>query len=227
MRTVCIVIFGILFVCLLTAEGNTMNEEKVILPDPSQKGKMSVGQAIGTRRTVRDFKSAPLTMPQLSQLLWAAQGITDENREFRAAPSAGALYPLDVYVVVASGGVSQLDGGIYHYLPREHALRKILAEDRRRAVAEAALGQQWIAGAPVVFVLTAEYRRITGKYGKRGVRYAHIEAGHVGQNIFLQAEALGLGAGIVGAFDDSRLARVIEAANEHEPLLIMPVGYKK
>ena len=209
------------------ARGETMKEETVALPKPSYEGKMSVEEAIKSRRTVRSFSAAPLTLSQLSQLLWSAQGITDEKRGFRSAPSGGALYPLDVYVAVGKNGVEQLAGGVYRYLPESHALAKTAERDRRKDVARVALGQSWMAEAPVMFVITAEYRRITGKYGNRGVRYATIEVGHVGQNIFLQAGALGLGAGIVGAFDDAGIAEVIGAKAAHEPLLIMPVGYKE
>jgi SagB-type dehydrogenase family enzyme len=99
-------------------------------------------------------------------------------------------------------------------------------KDLRRKIGSASLGQMWMAGASVMFVITAEYRRITGRYGDRGIRYAQIEAGHVGQNLFLQAEALGLGAGIVGAFNDTEVVKVMGIPHEHEPLLIMPVGYK-
>lgn len=200
-------------------------EQEIKLPQPQYEGKVSVERAIKDRRTVRSFKPDALTLGQLSQLLWAAQGITDKGRSYRAAPSGGALYPLDIYAVVGKHGVKELDEGVYLYLPATHSVRKVKEEDQRKRVAEAALWQNWIAEAPVVIVITAEYGRITKKYGERGVRYAHIEVGHVGQNIFLQAEALGLGAGIVGAFDDSSVAGIIGALPRHEPLLIMPVGW--
>jgi SagB-type dehydrogenase family enzyme len=160
-------------------------------------------------------------------LLWAAQGITDEERGFRSAPSGGALYPLNVYVVVGRNGIEGLEEGVFRYLPQRHAIEKTASGDQRSKIARAALRQNWMAQAPAILVITAEYQRITKKYGERGVRYALIEVGHVGQNIFLQAGALGLGAGIVGAFDDDRVAKVIGALPKHEPLLIMPVGYKK
>ena len=197
------------------------------LPKPAFDGAVSVERAIKERRTIRAFRSDSLGMAQLSQLLWAAQGITDERRGFRAAPSGGALYPLDVYAVVGKGGVEGLGPGIYRYYPAGHRLKLISSGDRRRDVAGAALAQMWIARAPVIFVITAEYERITRKYGKRGVRYAHIEVGHVGQNIFLQAGAVGLGAGIVGAFHDASVAEAIGAPKKYEPIIIIPVGYKK
>ena len=197
------------------------------LPKPAFDGSVSVERAIKERRTAREFRPDSLGMAQLSQLLWAAQGITDERRGFRAAPSGGALYPLDVYAVVGEGGVEGLGAGIYHYHSARHSLEIMRKEDRRKDVASEALSQMWIATAPVVFVITAEYERITRKYGERGIRYAHIEVGHVGQNIFLQAGGLGLGAGIVGAFLDASVAEAIGAPRKHEPLILMPVGYKK
>jgi SagB-type dehydrogenase family enzyme len=166
-------------------------------------------------------------MAQLSQLLWAAQGITDEKRGFRAAPSGGALYPLDLYAVVGEGGVEGIAPGVYRYHPVGHTIELVRKGDCRKDVAAAALSQMWIAQAPVCFVITAEYKRITGRYGERGIRYAQIETGHVGENIMLQAEALGLGAGIVGAFNDASVAAAIKAPKGHEPLIIIPVGYKK
>ena len=204
-----------------------MKAEKVPLPEPRPKGNVSVEEAISQRRTLRSFKPKALALDQLSQVLWAAQGITDKKRGFRSAPSGGALYPLDVYAVVGKNGVEDLGEGVYLYLPHEHSLRKVADSDRRKGLARAAFGQNWIAQAPVVLTITAEYERITRKYGSRGIRYARIEVGHVGQNIFLQAEAFGLSAGIVGAFEDQSVAEIIGALDDHEPLLIMPVGYKK
>ncbi len=207
--------------------GTSHQEDFLTLPQPASDGEISVERALKERRTIRAFRPDPLSMVQLSQLLWAAQGVTDERRGFRAAPSGGALYPLDVYAIVGEGGVEGLGPGIYRYHPASHSLKFISKGDRRSEVAGAALSQMWIARTPVIFVITAEYERITQKYGERGVRYAHIEVGHVGQNIFLQAGALGLGAGIVGAFRDASVAEAIGAPKEHEPLIIIPVGYKK
>jgi len=129
--------------------------------------------------------------------------------------------------VVGEGGVEGLESGVYYYLPASHSLQPVRKGDRRKEVGSASLWQMWVAGAPVIFVITSEYERITRKYGKRGTRYAQIEAGHVGQNIFLQSGALGLGAGIVGAFRDDAVAKAIGAPEAHEPLLIMPVGHRK
>jgi len=206
---------------------NGRMEAKMKLPEPGLKGAVSVEQAIWQRRTIRSYGPNPLSLEQFSQVLWAAQGITGDRGYKRSAPSGGALYPLDIYAVLGVRGVTGLQEGIYHYNPEKHAAQLIAKGDFRRDVAEAALSQLWLANAPLNLVITVEYGRITGKYGVRGKRYAMIEAGHVGQNIFLQAEALGLKAGIVGAFHDDDVKRVMTITGSHEPVLIMPVGYIK
>jgi SagB-type dehydrogenase family enzyme len=204
-----------------------MGHASISLPKPSFDGKASVEKAIKGRRSIRDFKERTLSLTHLSQLLWAAQGITDPIGNKRAAPSGGALYPLDIYILIGENGVEKIEAGVYHYLPKEHSVSPITKGDRRKEIASASLGQMWMAKAPIIFIITAEYRRITGKYGERGIRYALIEVGHVGQNLFLQAEAMGLGAGIVGAFNDLEVSKVAGLPSKHEPLLIMPVGYRK
>jgi SagB-type dehydrogenase family enzyme len=197
------------------------------LPDPQHEGDVSLERAIRGRRTIRSFDGKALSLSQVSQLLWSAQGITEPGGFKRAAPSAGALYPMDIYAVVGAGCVEGLDPGVYHYEPEDHSISPGKREDVRGDVAGASLRQTWIARAPLNLVITAEYSRITGKYGQRGIRYAMIETGHIGQNIFLQAHGMGLAAGIVGAFDDEKLIRVMGITNTHEPLLVMPVGYRK
>jgi SagB-type dehydrogenase family enzyme len=197
------------------------------LPDPITDGDVSLETAIHRRRTVRSFHSTTLSLTQFSQLLWAAQGITGPGGFKRAAPSAGALYPMDVYGAVGEGCIDTLNPGVYLYDPGTHSLSLIHKGDVRRDIAMASLGQMWMSHAPITFVITAEYSRITGKYGQRGVRYAMIEAGHIGQNIFLQSQALGLETGIVGAFKDQQVIQVMGIKSTHEPLLLMPVGYKK
>ncbi len=211
---------------LLAPIGGLSAGEEVGLPPPSERGKVSVEEALKSRRTRRSFKTTALSLQQLAQLLWAAYGVTAERYGYhlKTAPSAGALYPIDVYAVIGRGGVEGLKSGVYHYRPAAHALRPIKAGETRPALAEAALGQAWMAEAPVMLVVTGQYARCTIKYGRRGVVYTHLEAGSVGQNIFLQAEALGLGAGIVGAFDNRRVIEVMGLPDEHDPLLIMPVG---
>jgi SagB-type dehydrogenase family enzyme len=195
------------------------------LPLPTWRGTVSVEQAIKQRRTVRSFASRALDLDQLSQLLGSAGGITETNGYKRAAPSAGALYPMDIYVVVGQNCLPPIEAGIYRYEPSQHQLSDVLKGDMRSSVAMASLSQMWMADAPLIMVITAAYRRVTVKYGQRGVRYALIEAGHIGQNIFLQAQALGLEAGIVGAFQDAELIDAMNIPSSHEPILLMPVGY--
>lgn len=208
------------------ANVNRQHRQAVIkLPPTRTKGRITVEEALEQRRTVRAYQTRPLKLEQLSQLLWAAQGLTGSSGYKRTAPSAGALYPMDVYAVLEQDGVAQIEAGVYRYEPKKHALSEIARQDVKNAVAKAALWQMWMAKAPVNLIITAEYSRVTGKYHQRGERYAMIEAGHIGQNIFLQAEALGLKAGIVGAFRDHALTRVLKIPPSHEPLIIMPVGY--
>jgi SagB-type dehydrogenase family enzyme len=195
------------------------------LPDPKLDGDVSLERTIHQRRTVRSFLSKPLTQKQLSQLLWAAQGITAPRGFKRAAPSAGALYPMDIYGAVGGGCVEGLNPGVYLYDPATHSFSLTQEGDSRRDIAMASLGQMWMSYAPITLVITAEYSRIMGKYGQRGVRYAMIETGHIGQNIFLQSQAIGLEAGIVGAFEDQKVIQVMGIKKTHEPLLLMPVGY--
>jgi len=203
-------------------------EKKVIsLPKPALKGKVSIEETIARRRTIRRFTSEPLSLSQLSQLLFAAQGITEPIRGKRAAPSAGALYPLEVYIVVGKGGVSGLSAGIYHYLVKNHSLELKMKGDFQKKISASALYQRWVATAPVIFVIAADYSRTTKKYKDRGIRYVHIEVGHCGENIALQAVGLGLGAGFVGAFWDGKLASSLALGKNEVPLYIIPVGHPK
>ena len=200
-------------------------EDSMQLPPAKSEETVSVEQAIRQRRTVRGFLSTSLDAQQVSILLWAAQGITGKRGFKRAAPSAGALYPMDVYVVAGTEGIETIEAGVHHYDSQTHALSLVAKGGLRAKLAHASLSQMWMARAPINILITAEYKRATGKYGKRGFRYAMIEAGHIGQNLFLQAEALGLKAGIVGAFHDKEVIKVLKIPSAHEPLLIMPIGY--
>jgi SagB-type dehydrogenase family enzyme len=205
---------------------NSQKEYKMDLPNAQTDGTVSLEKTIKIRRTIRSFTSQQLTLEQFSQLLWAAYGITEDRGYKRAAASGGACYPMDIYALLGEEGIMGMEAGIYHYDPNGHSASLILEGDLREEVARASLGQMWMALPPLRLVVCAEYARITSRYGDRGVRYAMIEAGHIGQNIFLQAEALGLGAGIVGAFRDEAVIQVMGTPPSHEPLLIMPVGYK-
>jgi SagB-type dehydrogenase family enzyme len=220
--------FGALFLALgmimmVPAAGSAA--EAIKLPAPYTSGGMALAATLQARRTVRQFASRSLEPAQISQLLWEADGVSDP-RGLRTSPSAGATYPLDLYLVVKERGAAHLPAGIYHYEVGNHALTPVARGDFHARVAGACLSQTWMAQAPVMVVITGEYRRCTARYGQRGVRYTHMEAGNVSQNLFLAAESLGLGAGIVGAFDDQALAQVLKLPPAQEPLLVMPVGYK-
>jgi SagB-type dehydrogenase family enzyme len=193
----------------------------VALPQPNLEGEVPVERALAQRRSVREFAPEPLSLPAVSQLLWAAQGITD-RAGLRTAPSAGALYPLEVYLV--AGVVTGIAPGVYRYEPHRHRLVRGTAGDPRAAVARAALGQDWVAEAPAILVLAAVYERTARKYGDRAARYVHMEVGHAAQNVYLQAGALGLGTTMVGAFRDEALARALGLRGDVKPLGILPVG---
>jgi SagB-type dehydrogenase family enzyme len=193
-----------------------------LLPTPIYKSKTSIEEALKSRRSVREYKEGPITLQQVSQLLWAAQGITSVNG-FRTAPSAGALYPLEIYIV--SGNVLNLPAGVYHYVPANHALELITAGDGRMDLTRAAQNQDSIKLAVADIVIAANYKKTTVKYGNRGTRYVDMEAGHVAQNISLQVVSLKLGTVTIGAFNNSVVKSVLNLPQEEEPLYIMPIGY--
>ncbi len=191
------------------------------LPAPRFDGGLSVERVLRDRRSVREYTKSALTLAEVSQLLWAAQGMTHRSG-LRTAPSAGALYPLEVYLVAAK--VVGLSPAIYRYDPRAHVLSMVMEGDQRVPLSTAALEQTFIQEAAIALVFCAVYRRTTAKYGERGRRYVHMEAGHAAQNVYLQAVSLQLGSVTVGAFQDERVRKVIGAANDDEPLYIMPIG---
>jgi len=190
----------------------------IVLPAPSEHGTISVEEAIARRRSRRRYRPDPLSLAQISQLLWSAQGIT-HPRGLRAAPSAGACYPLEAYLVV--------EEGVFHYRPRGHSLSKLSKADVRAGLAAAALDQGFITEAPVTIILTAVYQRTAQRYGERGERYVHLDVGCAAENVHLQAEALGLGSVAVGAFYDAEVQRVLAPTEEEVPLYLIPVGYSR
>ena len=203
------------------AETMARSSDTISLPAPRQDSGVSLERALRERRSVREFRAATLTQDEMSQLLWAAQGITSRDG-LRTAPSAGALYPLVVYLL--AGTVQGLEPGIYKYVPAGHKLMRTIAGDQRHPLAAAALGQDSVAEAGAVLVFTAVEQRTTRKYGERGVRYIHIETGHASQNVFLQATALGLATVVVGAFDDDAAAALLKLPVGEVPLYLMPLG---
>jgi SagB-type dehydrogenase family enzyme len=206
----------------------------VELPEPSLTSDYSVEEAFQNRRSVRSYAEEPLSLKELSQILWAAYGITKKlpgapaflRGGFRAAPSAGALYPLDIYVV--AGDVDGLEDGIYLYDSENHLLKMTKKGDFREKLAAAALSQTMLAKAPFSLVYSAIFERTTKKYGKRGrERYVMMDLGHSAQNVYLQAGSLGLGTCAIGAFTDIGVKQLINMTKEEEPLYLMPVGKLK
>jgi SagB-type dehydrogenase family enzyme len=189
--------------------------EIINLPGPNQDGSMSLEKAIAVRRSRRKFLPQPLTLEQIGQLCWSAQG-QGLGTKYRTVPSAGATYPLELFVLTADG--------LFHYLPDRHSLEKLADQDLRAALAAAAWGQGFVEDAPATFIFAAEFARTTNHYGKRGVRYVYMEAGHAAQNVHLQAEALGLGSVAVGAFDDSAVSDVLSLPEKLEPVYMVSVG---
>ncbi|MFP4559320.1 MAG: SagB/ThcOx family dehydrogenase [Archaeoglobaceae archaeon] len=196
--------------------------ETVELHSP-QKSSVSIEEAIEGRRSSRQYGDEPLSLKQISQLCWAAQGITEERDNFRSAPSAGALYPIELFVV---SGYSDLEPGVYQYSSSGHRLDRIKQGDVREDLARAAVGQQEVKLAAIDIVITGIYRRTAQKYGSRAERYVHLEAGHVAQNIYLQCESLDLATVSIGAFSDSDVRDLLSVNEEHTPLYIMPIGHK-
>lgn len=194
---------------------------RVTLPSPQHDGRMSLEKCLATRRSVRHFSRGPLPLRHVAQILWAAQGITS-SAGYRTAPSAGALYPLEVYL--AAGSVADLAPGVYHYLPVPHELEQIHNRDVRAVLTEDALGQSAVNYGAVVLAIAAVYERTTGKYGRRGIQYVHLDAGHAAQNICLQATALGLGTVPIGAFHDDRVVKTLRLPAKEVPLYLLPLG---
>ena len=193
----------------------------VPLPEPRLKSAVSLEETLLQRRSTREYADEALTLEEVSQLLWAAQGVTAEWGG-RTAPSAGALYPLETYLVV--GNVENLAPGVYKYKPERHELVKVKDDDVREELAKASLGQSWVKEGAIDIVIAAVYERTTRKYGDRGVRYVHMEAGHAAQNICLQATALDLGIVTVGAFYDDRVRETMGIPENETPLYVIPVG---
>ena len=200
-----------------SAMNGTGKDKPKDLPPPVLTGRMSLEEAVNARRSTREFTDQPLTLKDIAQLCWAGQGITAPASGYRASPSAGALYPIELYVVTADG--------VDHYRPRDHRLEPHLSGDQRPALQRAALGQEAIGDAPVCMVIAAVVERTARKYGRRAERYCFIEAGHVGQNVLLQATALHLAGVPIGAFEDDAVAAVLKLPKTHRVLYLLPVGF--
>lgn len=199
-------------------------EQNLALPPPKLESNAGLNALLEQRRTQRAFAAQPLSLAAAAELLWAAQGVSSA-RGLRTAPSAGALYPLELRLIASQ--VAGLPAGIYRYEPAGHALIAGPRGEFRAAIAAAAWHQDWIAQAPAIVVISAVEARTTAKYGRRGIRYVHMEVGHAAQNLLLQAVAHDLAAAIVGAFDDDGLARLLKLPENERPLAILPVGHPR
>jgi SagB-type dehydrogenase family enzyme len=242
MRTISLFIATMIAACtigfiqlplFMVAVSQSPQEETIRLPLPAHSSGTSVEQALSNRRSVREYRDEPLSLNDVSQLLWAAQGVTSPEG-FRTAPSAGALYPLEVYVV--AGNVNGLRPGVYKYVPAGHVLELVSAGDKRAELSNAALGQPDVKEAAMDIVIAGIFERTTGKYSSpvrdertgsyypRGVGYVYMEAGHAAQNVCLQSESLNLGTVTMGAFSDDRVKRVTGMSDDERPLYILPAG---
>ena len=194
------------------------------VPSPKTCGNMSVEEALASRRSHRNFQDDAISADHLMQILWAAYGITSPGG-LRTTPSAGALYPLEIYAVI--GNVEGIEPGVYRYIADGHTLVRTVDSDVRRKLCEAALNQKMVAKAPASVFFSAIFDRTTKRYGERGVKYVYMEIGHSAQNVYLQAEALGLGTCAIGAFTDSVVKKILNLPAKEEPLYLMPIGYCK
>lgn len=201
-------------VCATPATGGT-------LPTPDSSGGMAIAQALARRRSVRRYGAQPLALGAVSQLLWAAQGTTASGGR-RTAPSAGALYPLELHLVASR--VDGLASGVHRFLSATHALRLSIAQTTGSVLQRAATGQPAVGAAAAVVVITAVEERTAGKYGARAARYVAFEAGAASQNLALQAAALGLGTVVIGGFDDAAVAAALRLPPGELPVVMMPIG---
>ncbi len=209
----------------ITPKGETPDNQDptlIRLAEASLDSEVSLEETLAERRSIRSYQNKPLDLDQVSQLLWAAQGISEPSRSFRTAPSAGALYPLEVYIV--AGNIAGLPAGVYRYIPEQHVLAQALEGDKRQELFDVSLRQSSVRDAAGVLVFTAIYERTTRRYGERGIRYVHMEVGHASQNVYLQTVSLGLGTVVIGAFDDKGVKGVLNLSEQEEPLYIMPIG---
>lgn len=222
-------LFSILFASACAQENahskeTTATTDIIQLPAPVLKSDYSIEEALQSRRSVRRFSDEAVDLTVVSQILWSAQGITQEQRGFRTSPSAGATFPLEIFV--AAGNVEGLNAGLYHYKPHEHSLVLLKENDLRQQLSSASLRQTSVRDGAFVVIIAAVFERTTGRYGDRGIKYVHMEVGHVGQNIHLQAESLGLGTVVIGAFNDADVKKVLNLPDNMETLYLMPVGKK-
>ncbi|HYB07237.1 MAG TPA: SagB/ThcOx family dehydrogenase [Nitrososphaerales archaeon] len=200
-----------------------LKSKSIALPKPKVGG-MSAEEAIRRRRSVREYLRTPITLDQLSQILWAAQGITDAQNGHRAAPSPGAKYTLELYVFTRERGVTGLPAGLYHYEPDAHSITRVKTGDHTPALQSAAGDQEQVGTAAVIIAITGIFEKAMAKYGERGIQYSLQESGSAGENIYIESTAIGLGTVMMGSFDDDQVSQLIGTRKGETPILLMPIG---
>lgn len=226
-----LLVFGVILVIIMSSCSSTGEKAGAVsapddsvtitLPEPRYDSDTSLEESLLARRSTRTYSSEPLKLSEISQLLWAAQGITDEAGH-RTAPSAIALYPLTIYVVV--GNVPEILPGIYTYDPKTHSITRIAEGDLRSELTDASMGQASVRQGAASFIFTADYGIVMSRFGEKGQMFAHLEAGHAAQNLCLQAAALGLGVVTMGAIDSEKVAEVLSLPDNLTPLYVIPAG---
>ena len=196
---------------------------KIALHPPVPNGSTSIDEALKRRKSIRQFSTKSLNEKQLSYLLWASTGVQRQEgeHEFRTAPSAGALYPIETYLVVSS--VEDIPQGVYHYSIGSHALEELNAGDFRRAITIAAMGQRMCMEATVVFIWTAIFQRSKWKYGQRAYRYVYLDAGHIAENLALSATSIGIGSCHIAAIFDDEVNEILGVDGSDESAIYMTV----
>ncbi len=218
------------FLLLLTSAGAgcaraqpvAADSDLIPLPEIRLDGEVSVERALALRRSLRSYSQESLSLREIGQVLWSAQGVTDRGR---TAPSAGALYPIELYLV--AGDVDELEPAVYRYHPAAHAVEPVVAGDLRARLREAAHGQAWVGSPPAVLVIAGAVERTAVKYGARAERYVLIEAGAVAENVYLQCEAMGLATVLVGAFVDEAVNTVLMLPEAEEAYVLMPLAHRR
>lgn len=206
----------------------TWAQTEIQLPKPSLTGNMSVEAAMTRKKSVRAFSPIALGQGQVSQLLWSANGVLPldaiSSATTKVLPSAGALYPLEVFLVTGPNTVEGIAAGTYQYDASKHGLKLLSAGDNRTALAQAAFSQMWLARAPAILIIGAVFSRTTAKYGNKGIQYVFMEAGNSNQNVYLEGEALGLKVATVGAFNEAQVSSVLKLPSDITPLLLIGLG---
>ena len=224
-------LFGVVTLTLVSGPSALCAQEKsVALPPPVLDGKISVEKAISSWRTARKFAETPLTLAQVGQILWSANGKIETDATTgatrRATPSAWKAYPIDVYLLVGVKTVTKLAAGIYRYDPEEHALELVEKGDKRTALSQAASGQKWLLKVPIAVVICGDFERIDTEKAspEQWANWIRSEAGMVAQNVVLQARALDLAGNTVGAFKEADLAKVLKVKENVKPMLVLGLG---